>query len=352
MRKEDRHHILISRLILFVLSSALVLTVVVQITVGQRRNRPRPRATIDYSRFSHATQKHRQTCNTCHKVPTENWRKASAFPDVADYPDHDACVSCHRPQFFRGARPVICTNCHTQVAPRADTRFVFRNPKVQTQFTIEFPHDRHQDVIARAVRIFGEPIFVKASFSAVVQDAKSYNNCTICHQSRPVVSALTWLDGYVPDALTFKNAPVDHSSCFNCHWKAQKPVRDNCDGCHKLAEKPITDASVPVRISMKFKHDGGGEKRNHVAECTTCHINITKSETLRGLKPDVPLTSCSECHNKDGLRLDVAGELAKVDKNREFVCSYCHTSEVGRRDAPASHYLISGREPKTRKELE
>ncbi len=103
---------------------------------------------------------------------------------------------------------------------------------------------------------------------------------------------------------------------------------------------------------MKFKHDGGGEKKNHVAECTTCHINITKSATLRGLKPDVPITSCSECHNKDGLRLDVAGELAKIDKNREFVCTYCHTSDVGRRDPPAGHYVISGREPKTRKELE
>jgi hypothetical protein len=152
--------------------------------------------------------------------------------------------------------------------------------------------------------------------------------------------------------LTFKTAPLDHSSCFNCHWKAQKPVSETCDGCHKLANAVPDSASQPKRISMKFKHDGGGEKKNHVAECTTCHINITKSATLRGLKPDVPITSCSECHNKDGLRLDVSGELAKLDKNRDFVCTYCHTSDVGRRDAPASHYLISGREPKTRKEVE
>jgi len=319
---------------------------------GRQRNQPTAKR-IDYSRFSHATKKHQQACNTCHTPPTANWQKASGFPDVADYPGHKACVSCHRPQFFRGAKPVICTNCHTQVGPRADARLAFRNPSVPRQFLIEFPHDRHQDVIARARRRSYAPRFLAVSFNSVAE-AKTYNNCTICHQAQSKVSASPggWLDGYVPDVLTFKTEPLDHSSCFNCHWKAQKPVNENCDGCHKLSTDAVQTSLVPIRISMKFKHDGGGEKKNHVAECTTCHINITKSATLRGLKPDVPITSCSECHNKDGLRLDVAGELAKIDKNREFVCTYCHTSDVGRRDPPAGHYVISGREPKTRKELE
>jgi len=86
-------------------------------------------------------------------------------------------------------------------------------------------------------------------------------------------------------------------------------------------------------------------------ECTVCHINITKAANLRGLKPDVPITSCTECHNKDGLRLDVSRELEAVDKNRQFVCVYCHTSDVGRLDAPASHYLIAGRQPIKRKDV-
>ena len=92
---------------------------------------------------------------------------------------------------------------------------------------------------------------------------------------------------------------------------------------------------------MKFRHG----REQHVAECTTCHINITKASSLQGLKPDVPITSCTECHNKDGLRLDVSTELQSVDKNSGFVCIYCHTSDVGRRDPPASHYVIAGREP-------
>src|SRR5439155_9275260 len=63
---------------------------------------------VDYSQFSHATRKHQQACNTCHKIPTKNWEKVQDFPDVADYPGHEACVSCHRQQFFKGAIPGIC----------------------------------------------------------------------------------------------------------------------------------------------------------------------------------------------------------------------------------------------------
>jgi nitrate/TMAO reductase-like tetraheme cytochrome c subunit len=83
---------------------------------GQRRGsrraaKPQPtrRAATDYSKFSHATNKHQAACNTCHKIPTSNWRKAAdspgldPFPDVADYPEHDTCISCHRAQFFKGA---------------------------------------------------------------------------------------------------------------------------------------------------------------------------------------------------------------------------------------------------------
>ena len=134
--------------------SLLLSSSLLDIVSGQRRSRrPRPRVSatpaIDYSKFSHSTPKHQGACNTCHKVPTKNWKKASGFPDIADYPDHDACVSCHRPQFFRGARPPICSVCHSKVSPRDDARFAFRNPASPRQFLAEFPHDKHQDVIAR-----------------------------------------------------------------------------------------------------------------------------------------------------------------------------------------------------------
>jgi hypothetical protein len=237
-----------------------------------------------------------------------------------DYPSHDACVSCHRPQFFRGARPPICSVCHSKTSPRDDVRYAFRNPASKLQFTIEFPHDKHQDVIA--MLRFAHP-------------PQGYNNCTICHASR---------------TAAFKAAPTDHSSCFNCHWKSQEPVAANCNGCHKLAPAPYVLAE-PARISAKFVHDGGGEKKQHVAECTTCHINITKAASLRGLKPDVPITACTECHNKDGLRQDLSKELLAIDKDRGFTCVYCHGPSVGNLDPPASHYLIAERPPLKRKDI-
>jgi hypothetical protein len=266
---------------------------------------------IDYSKFSHSTPKHRATCNTCHRIE---------FPDINDYPSHDACVSCHRPQFFRGAKPPICSVCHSKTSPRDDVRNVFRNPASKLQFDIEFPHDKHQDVIAQ-LRFAHKP--------------QGYYNCAICHASQ---------------TATFKASPTDHASCFNCHWKSQEPVAANCNGCHKLATTPYT-LTDPARISSKFIHDGGGEKKFHIAECTTCHIHITKAASLRGLKPDVPITACTECHNKDGLRQDLNKELAAIDKNRGFVCEYCHAPNVGSKDPPASHYLIVPRPPLKRKDI-
>ena len=324
--------------------------------LGQRRRTRNPplqtpkKGTIDYSRFSHATKEHTEACKTCHQLPTANSAKIRGFPDVADFPDHGACVRCHRQQFFKSVQPIICTDCHTKISPRNDGRWEFRNPKRPQQFTIEFPHDKHQDVIASS-RL--RPTTSARAAAHVIDDrTRKYNNCTICHAHPRVPSTPTggWTDAYVPAADTFKSAPTSHDLCFNCHWQGQEPTRENCAGCHKLFTAHYVPVESPKRLSMKFRHDGGG-KQNHIAECTTCHINITKSKTLRGLKPDVPITSCTECHNKSGLRQDLNNELAAIDKNNNFVCSYCHTSDVGRRDAPASHYSVAERPPLKRADL-
>ncbi|HEX6650405.1 MAG TPA: hypothetical protein VF075_12730 [Pyrinomonadaceae bacterium] len=303
-------------------TALFLLLLVTALGHGQRR------LPVDYSKFSHATQKHQAPCNTCHKAPTQDWMKVSSFPDVSDYPGHDACVSCHRSQFFRGAKPLICSVCHSKTSPRDDVRFVFRNPATKSQFSIEFPHGKHQDVIALMRR-------PRQPFAFAHTALQNYNNCTICHG---------------PRNATFRAAPTDHSSCFNCHWKSQQPVADNCNGCHKLTTTPNVLPEAQ-RISGKFAHEGGGEKKQHVDECTKCHINITKAASLRGLKPDVPITACTECHNKDGLRQDVSTELVAIDKNRAFVCVYCHAPNVGSLDPPASHYLIAQRTPLKRKDI-
>ncbi len=352
--------------LLVICASLLLFVGIGMLTSSAEAQRKKPRraptarsaaTASDYSHFSHATKKHQGACNTCHKVPTDNWKKVREYPDVADFPGHDACVSCHRAQFFKGAKPVICSDCHTRISPRDDARFAFRNPGGPRQFLIEFPHDKHQDVIARVFRKLRsetQPQFVRAgfsgSFSLADEKTKHYNNCEICHQPRtaaPATNATGWPDAFVPAADTFKLAPLSHASCFNCHWGSQQPVNNNCAGCHKLATQPYLVMGFTPRISLKFRHG----REQHTQECTTCHINITKSATLRGLKPDVPITACLECHNKGPVRFDVTNELLAIDKNRDFTCTYCHTSDVGRRDPPASHYLISGLPPKKRKDV-
>jgi hypothetical protein len=47
----------------------------------------------------------------------------------------------------------------------------------------------------------------------------------------------------------------------------------------------------------------------------------------------------------------VSKELAAIDKNRTFVCVYCHAPNAGSLDPPASHYLIAERPPMKRKDI-
>ena len=123
--------------------------------------------------------------------------------------------------------------------------------------------------------------------------------------------------------------PYAHDSCFNCHWKNQKPASDDCGGCHKPAPTFVATLA-PKRISAMFSHEGG--KGEHVSECTTCHINITRAGTLRGLTPDVPIAACVTCH-KDNKKTTypkittIEEELAQFKKTSS--CAYCHQAEVG-----------------------
>jgi hypothetical protein len=339
----------------------------------QRRRTPRPVVTpaIDYSKFLHSTKKHQADCVTCHKIPTSNWQRVREYPDVADYPDHDACVSCHRPQFFKGAKPAICSICHTKVSPRDDERFAFRNPASRRQFQIEFPHDKHQDVIAQLFRRFSteeQPRLVKISHrpsNFIAQDRQQYNNCEICHRevSKPLLApAGGWVDGVIPAAGALKSEPHNHSYCFSCHWKSEPPVNTQCGDCHKLTNP--YEAVGPTRISMKFDHNGGGAKNEHLDECTMCHINITKSAHIKRSEIDVPVLTCKRCHAQDsgsappkvdcrqlgGSRV-IGDELNCLQADKQYTCSYCHTSNFGRLDPPSSHFTVANKNRFMRKDL-
>jgi hypothetical protein len=357
---------LMKRRIILVL---IVTSCVFAITAAQTRRRKRvptpsartqaPRASAaKYSVFLHSSEKHKGlACNDCHKLPTA-WTAKRDFPDVADFPDHDACVRCHRQQFFTrqalvGTGPAICTVCHVRAAPREDKRFAFGKPntsnqatkaKDERQFTIEFPHDKHQNVIARlqkSRRLREELRFIPAAFFSSTADDKKpdYNNCSICHQTNKGLAIVNLPTTTTDPSLVypFKAMPRSHDACFDCHWQFQEPLGRNCGGCHKLSEKFVA-VDTPKRISAKFAHEGG--KGEHVAECTTCHINITRASTLRGLTPDVPINACASCHRDSkkttypkAVTIETELEQFKTTGN----CTYCHTPDVGKKQPPASH---------------
>ena len=349
----------LSRTIIFLVVAAGALT----FAAGQTRRRqpgrpanvqPSPRGTAaKYSAFLHASQKHQSmSCNVCHKIPT-SWNAQRDFPDVADFPNHDACVRCHRQQFFTrqamvGTGPAICTVCHLRAAPREAARFAFGKPnnanqaaktKDQRQFTIEFPHDKHQNVIADAGSWRRRPFASHHRLKGFDDPKPVYNNCSICHRrtdALPAASVPAQAEASSSSSF-FKTMPHSHDSCFDCHWKNQKPAGSDCGGCHKPANTYLAPAGSK-RIAAKFNHEGG--KGEHVMECTSCHINITRAATLRGLTPDVPIAACTTCH-KDNKKITypkavtIEEEFAQYQKTN--ACSYCHAPDVGARKPPASH---------------
>ena len=307
-----------------------------------------------YSAFLHSSDKHKSLeCNACHKIPT-TWTAGRAFPDAADFPDHEACVRCHRPQFFTrqatiGTGPAICTVCHLRAAPREERRFAFGKPnsanqtvkpKDERQFKIEFPHDKHQNVIAKWYR--PQSVWARSNhrLKSAPQDKKpDYNNCSLCHVTDKLRAIAPLVPGSLDSSLLnpFKSMPRTHDACFECHWKAQQPIGANCAGCHKLSETFVASLAVK-RTSAKFAHEGG--KGEHLLECTTCHINITRASTLRGLTPDVPINACAACH-RDSKRttypkaVTIETELEQFKKTSN--CTYCHTEDVGKKKPPPSH---------------
>ena len=375
----------------------------------QRRARPRQRRRppaqrtprVDYSKFSHRTAAHQRSCDSCHTSPTDNWSQArkgeAAFPDVTDYPEHESCLNCHKQQFFVGARPVICTVCHTNVSPRDGTRHPFRNPqegfesaaskkpKAASEFSTHFPHDRHQDVMARltpsqeSARGFG---FVRASFAAPQEAKKDADSCSICHQSyQPPAdkddefvspppadlpkNALS-VPAYWYKKGTIKTTPTSHASCFNCHWQdgGEQPLSSKCDGCHKLLKpgetaaalrpargdadlqhpsvKVVADKEVLAhwarRKTATFRHD----TFEHLAVgCTSCHVFITTASKLDADTLDVPIQTCASnsCHGaKTGTKAIINLEVQQRRKagGADYQCIKCHLGK-SKDPTPDSH---------------
>ncbi|MEP7077306.1 MAG: cytochrome c3 family protein, partial [Acidobacteriota bacterium] len=220
-----------------------------------------------YSQFEHSSKAHRLECSTCHKFPSDNWKKVraekDAFPDITEYPKHESCLNCHRQQFFRGATPNICSICHVNAFPPRDpARNPFPNPREVfdlsanakshvSDFSVGFPHDKHIEIVSRSDRTDG--IFTNAAYVRPAR-AAGEESCTVCHKTFKPQGESD--DEYVtkpPAKLgddfwlkkgTFKTMPIGHTSCFTCHSADTGilPAPNDCATCHKLKmPMPPTD---------------------------------------------------------------------------------------------------------------
>lgn len=360
----------------------------------QRRAPARPR--VDYSKFTHTTAAHRKdSCDSCHKSPSENWAKArprdAAFPDITDYPEHASCLGCHRQQFFNGARPPICSVCHTVVSPRAGERHPFANPaetfaasaKAKTrpdEFALVFPHDLHQDVMARTeADDASAPRFVRAAFAQDAPPKVKPDSCSVCHETfkRPARAAATPVPPdakagaragapVLPEGL-LKTTPTGHDSCFNCHWQdgGEKPFSNDCAGCHKLLPQPKApapragkdaDAQFVARAgfadpflvrkllrrdTVLFAHEEGSHK---ALDCMACHVKITSFDVLDEKTLKVPILTCggSGCHIDARTKKWLNQEVGQRAADPNFRCIKCHFN-LGAEKAPQTHLDAVGK---------
>lgn len=340
---------------------------------------------IDYTKFSHQTHAVAQklACNSCHKVPSKNWKDVrkgdAAFADVADFPEHSTCLTCHREQFFARERPApsICSNCHIAVTPRETARWLFpslgdvTDPKLKrrefvSEFGVGFPHDKHIDVVG--LNSSTRPSLVNALF----QDKKPAppKSCPVCHDTyQPqgksseeylIKPPKTLGDAFWLKKGTFKTIPNSHTICFTCHSADSgiAPEPKNCEMCHKLVGpmqlKVDFDPKLPPlmgadrmmidrwsrRISAgAFRHEAG---EHPDLSCLNCHNAASAAfSTVDPKTLKVAVRSCGGadgCHitqtTDDGGALNYEIDSRKKDPN--FVCTKCHVT-FGKEPIPENH---------------
>lgn len=331
-----------------------------------------------FAEFTHSEKAHKQECGTCHKFPSDNWNKvrtgAAAIPDVTEYPKHQSCVTCHKQQFFKGARPAICSTCHTNPSPRDGSRHPFPNPReifdqspkgkmAQSDFIVGFPHDKHIEIVSGIRKRSGA--FVYASFVRENLRFAGEESCSVCHQTmapqdKSVDEYFTKPPPTLGDAFwlkkgTFKTAPIGHTACFTCHSTDTGilPVPQTCSACHQL--KPQQSAADfdgklaatmvtgnKVMLDAWRRRDSAGTFRHeffaHVElSCSTCH-NVSTINTADPLTTKVSISTCATCHATptadDGGAINYEIDMRKATAG--FQCVKCHIT-FGKMPIPDSH---------------
>ena len=303
-----------------------------------------------------------------------------AFPDVTDFPEHQACLNCHRTQFFARERPapVICSNCHVAVTPRNTARYPFPSlgaPFLSTplgqsfvsEFKVAFPHDKHVDVVG-ALPFRPTPdrqsAFAHASFRTRIDQPKS---CPICHetyqpQGKSADEFVTTPPKNLPeDAFwlkkgAFKTTPVSHAPCSGCHNDDAgiAPAPKDCAACHKFAPattEPLRDFDPKLAATMritdwvmlrKWSRRSAGRYRHEFevhsdVSCLDCHnpavMNTLDERTFVSVKSCGGSGGCHIEKNTEGI---LNYEIEQKKKDPAFQCVKCHVI-LGKNPVPQNH---------------
>jgi cytochrome c7-like protein len=344
---------------------------------------------VDYSKFSHRTHVEQQklACDSCHKFPSKNWKEVrkgdEAFADVTDFPEHQACLNCHRTQFFARQRPapVICSNCHVAVTPRNTVRFSFPSlgqpflaskmgQTFVSEFKVLFPHDKHVDVVgdlrARPRQNFGSAL-ARVSFNGrKPQDTKS-KSCPVCHETyQPEGKSNDEFvtkppkdlpeDGFWLKKGAFKTTPTTHAACATCHSEDSgiAPAPGDCAACHKFTTaniQPLRDFDPKLAATMgindwlmvrqwsrrsagRFRHEY--DVHNELG-CTDCHnplvMNTLEEKTFVAVKSCGGSGGCHIETNMDGI---LNYEIEQKRTKPGFQCVKCHII-LGKNPVPPNH---------------
>ena len=368
-------------------------------TLPQRRSPTRPRRPakktqtraprIDYAKFSHRTHVDQQklTCDSCHKFPSKNWKEVrkgeEVFPDVTEFPEHQACLNCHRTQFFARERPapVICSNCHVAVTPRNTARYPFPSlgppflaskmgQTFVSEFKVAFPHDKHVDVVgdlrspARQQTGFA---FALASFKGVGRQNAESKSCAVCHETyhpqgksndefvtKPPKDLAE--EGFWLKKGAFKTTPTTHAACSSCHSEDAgiPPAPSDCAACHKFPaqiQQPLRDFDLKLATTMgitdwvmlrKWSKRSAGRFRHEFdvhneLGCISCHVpaamNLLDEKTLVTVKSCGGSGGCHIEANTEGiLNYEIEQKRTKPD----FQCVKCHII-MGKNPVPQNH---------------
>lgn len=288
---------------------------------------PRARGTLnarDYSRFSHSTAAHAKVdCALCHHIPSFKQ------PDIADFPDHPACVGCHRQQFFRGARPAICADCHAQVSPRTSARFAFPKPGAPPEFADVFPHANHIKTtsLIQFKKVIGEKSNIQATCLYCHQPSRATTIQTTSVQAKAEANAPTSRQpdlqaaNFAAPAGTYMTTPTSHTSCFQCHWqkgvadREQEPFATQCASCHR---NTATAAPVPTRVSGA--NDVASVRRDALAVVATSRV--VQSSFLTGRTEMPPRVAQKFIHEIDAHKKRVNDEGKEI----AITCLQCHAA--------------------------